>query len=145
MINKRQCHKCKEFKEIPEFSTQNQGNKCKECYRKFKKEYYQRPEVKKKEREHFIKGYFKRTYGITICQYQEMLLKQEGKCAICKTEWTRINPKSKKAEQLSVDHCHKTGKIRGLLCGKCNIGMGYFQDDIERLENCIIYLKLNSQ
>ena len=44
-------------------------------------------------------------------------------------------------KRLAVDHCHKTGKIRGLLCTKCNIGLGYFNDDVILLKNSIRYLE----
>lgn len=83
----------------------------------------------------------KRRFGITLLQYEEMLEKQNFSCAICKQKFN---------ENLAVDHDHsccpgreKTcGKcIRGLLCMKCNMSLGGFEDAIERLENAIDYLK----
>jgi len=59
---------------------------------------------------------FKRRYGITLDDYNEMLKKQSNKCKICK-----ISPDNLK-RKLCIDHCHETGKIRGLLCDKCNNG-----------------------
>lgn len=75
----------------------------------------------------------KRNHGITIEQYNQMFVNQNGLCAICKehpAEGTR----------LSVDHDHKTGKIRGLLCIRCNAGLGHFKDEISLLLNAIKYL-----
>lgn len=74
-------------------------------------------------------------YGITFEHYSEILKKQDNKCAIC------CGTSGKRS--LSVDHDHKTGKIRGLLCDNCNHGIGKFQDNIELLEEVIKYLKRN--
>lgn len=75
----------------------------------------------------------KRSYGINLEQYESLLKKQNGKCAICNR--THIEDK-----KLVVDHCHKTGEIRGLLCSQCNTGLGLFGDNIENLNNAISYL-----
>lgn len=78
----------------------------------------------------------KRVFGISLDNYNEMLKKQNGVCKIC------YNPEvSKKSKVLSVDHCHTTGKIRGLLCSNCNLGLGNLKDSIKFLENAINYLK----
>lgn len=80
-------------------------------------------------------------YGVTKQQYTDMYIKQGGKCAICGT----INPGSRVAKDGSksfcVDHCHTTGVIRGLLCFKCNSGLGNFKDNQERLARAIDYLE----
>lgn len=76
--------------------------------------------------------------GITIDDYNNMFDEQEGKCAICK-----IHQKYLK-NTLNVDHCHTTGKVRGLLCSKCNHGLGHFKDSVFILENAILYIKNNS-
>ena len=76
--------------------------------------------------------------------YEKMLVSQNGVCAICKKEETSIHPFKKHGsiiKRLAVDHCHKTGKIRGLLCERHNKGLGFFQDSIEILEAAILYLK----
>lgn len=75
-------------------------------------------------------------FGITLEQYNDILKKQGGKCAICGTD--RI-PKGKK--MLFVDHCHKTNKVRGILCHNCNMGLGHFMDNVESLKNAIAYLE----
>ncbi len=71
-----------------------------------------------------------------------MLKKQDGKCAICKKVETSVNKKTNKFKDLSVDHCHKTGKIRGLLCSRCNSGLGFFKDDLEIIKNAGLYLEI---
>lgn len=76
----------------------------------------------------------KRLYGITLEEYNILLEAQNSKCAICK-----INASEFKKD-LAVDHCHTTGAVRGLLCTKCNPGLGYFQDSTELLKAAIEYL-----
>lgn len=63
-----------------------------------------------------------RRYGITLEQRAEMLVRQDGKCAICKSVFTKTP---------HVDHCHRTGVVRGLLCSPCNSGLGCFRDSVE--------------
>ncbi len=66
-----------------------------------------------------------------------MLLAQDGCCAICKSS----DPGRKKSQWFCVDHDHKTGEVRGLLCNSCNAGLGFLKDSIETLAQAIIYLK----
>jgi len=73
-------------------------------------------------------------YGITIEQYGEMLEAQGGVCAICREPC----PSGK---NLAVDHCHETGAVRGLLCARCNSGIGQFLDSPDRLRAAIGYLE----
>jgi len=68
-------------------------------------------------------------YGITVDQYDEMVKNQNGQCKICK-----------ESVKLHVDHCHKTGQVRGLLCNGCNRGLGYFNDNIDKLISATTYL-----
>lgn len=68
-----------------------------------------------------------------------MIQRQDNRCAICrKVEVGRHQ--SGKLRELAVDHCHETGKLRGLLCSKCNLGLGMFNDDWLVLDNAIEYL-----
>lgn len=76
----------------------------------------------------------KREYGLTLEQYSQMLVDQNHQCPICELE-----------VKLVVDHNHDTGKVRGLLCGKCNKGLGIFADDTSRLTRAIVYLKEKDQ
>ena len=77
----------------------------------------------------------KKLYGITQADYERMFEKQGGCCAICKAP----DPGGKK-RFLSVDHNHKTGKVRALLCDDCNVGLGRLRDDPELLRAALTYL-----
>lgn len=68
-------------------------------------------------------------YGITLSQYEEMYSKQNGRCLFCD-----------KAEKLFVDHCHKTGAVRGLLCNNCNLMLGHAKDSPALLRIAATYL-----
>jgi hypothetical protein len=76
--------------------------------------------------------------GLTEDQYNELLRKQKGVCAVCKTRkpWNKGG-----SDQLCVDHCHKTGKIRGLLCGRCNKVLGAVKDSPKLLKALADYLR----
>jgi len=73
-------------------------------------------------------------YELTIIEYSELYRTQEGKCAICQVQFSNENPSN-------IDHNHHTGKVRGLLCGNCNKGIGFLRDSIPYLEKAIEYLK----
>lgn len=76
-------------------------------------------------------------FGISVDAYEAMNAAQGGLCGICgKTDAT--------GRRLAVDHCHATGKIRGLLCGVCNTGIGKLGDTVDRLERALAYLKRNA-
>lgn len=80
-----------------------------------------------------------RQYGIGPGDYQRMLDEQGGVCAICKRPPTVDGPQ--RAKRLHVDHCHATGLVRGLLCSRCNFGIGLFDDDPAQIERAALYLK----
>lgn len=82
------------------------------------------------------KGTRLKKYGLTIVQFEEMLEKQNYKCAICGFEYD-----GNKAMFPFIDHCHSTGKNRGLLCSKCNFAIGQFNDDVSLLRSAIKYLE----
>lgn len=88
-----------------------------------------RPEAKRETQ-------YKRRYGITIEQFDAMVKAQGNRCAIC-TE-TFKPPRQKMT--IHVDHCHETMKVRGLLCARCNVGIGLLNDSIERMKLAIEYL-----
>lgn len=85
-------------------------------------------------------SYMKKTYGLTLEEYQTMYNRQDGLCAICGLSETR-KTKYGFIKLLHIDHDHKTGKIRALLCGNCNGGLGLFKDSIQYMENAINYIK----
>jgi len=128
---KKICSKCSVEKDISDFGrrTRNRDGyngvckKCRYCYKYSEK--YKRSALNTK---------LKADYGITLREYDEMLEEQKGVCAICG------NPQPPKFFRLAVDHCHKTGKVRGLLCQSCNGMLGLAKDNIEVMLNAIKYL-----
>lgn len=97
---------------------------------------HRRADAKRTTNASWRKAHLRRNFGITLEQYTEMLVKQGGVCAVC----GGLNPTP--TRRLAVDHDHKTGKIRGLLCGPCNLHLGKFEDSIwlaqigAYLDNC---------
>jgi hypothetical protein len=89
--------------------------------------------IKNKERDYKrIRNYhLKRNYNININELNDMVLKQNNKCKICKNE----------LKKLHIDHNHKTNKVRGILCEKCNLALGLFQENISIILNAAEYLK----
>ena len=156
---KIKCYTCKQEKPLDQFNLNNsvyaqktrhgRHGRCKKCFA----EHFQIPEVKKKmtassirsakrlraenperykqlDRENGLKR-----YGITQADYDRMLAAQGGHCAICPSTIPGGN-----GIYFSVDHCHITGKVRGLLCHFCNVGLGHFNHDISRMQRGIDYL-----
>ena len=81
---------------------------------------------------------YQRRKAFPTASYEDLLKKQHGMCAICGVQ--EKDYIAKHGKKFAIDHNHKTGQIRGLLCCKCNRGLGYFQDSITNLENAIAYL-----
>lgn len=81
-----------------------------------------------------LKIRLKSLYNLTVEQFDARASKQNNVCAIC----SRICPSGR---LLSVDHCHKTGKIRGLLCMRCNKALGLFDDNVLNISKAIEYLR----
>jgi len=79
----------------------------------------------------------KKLFNLEYDVYLNMLKTQKYRCAICNVEESKLNRK------LHVDHCHITGKIRGLLCGNCNRALGYIKDNVKSLSKAIVYLNKN--
>ena len=101
-----------------------------ETYRAGAKKYY------KKNRESILARERKRNYGISEEEYNALLEKQRGRCAICLGDSTR----NTRTWSFHVDHDHATGQVRGLLCSSCNLGLGHFGDDPIRLQAAAKYL-----
>ena len=89
----------------------------------------------------YQRDYYLRTkYGLTLDQYNEILVLQEGVCAICGNPEHSLDRRGF-TKPLFVDHDHDTKKVRGLLCSKCNTALGYFEQDITRIQIAIQYLE----
>ena len=87
-----------------------------------------------KNNEVIFENYIKRTYNIDLNKYNSLLSEQQGVCAICKKECVS-------GRRLAIDHNHDTGEVRGLLCCKCNRGLGNLNDDLELLRQAVLYLE----
>ena len=87
----------------------------------------------------------KRKTGIDLDAYNEMFKKQNGVCDICGGKEQAVNLKTGKKRRFAVDHDHKTGKVRALLCTNCNNGLGRFNDDISLMKQAIKYLEKHSK
>jgi hypothetical protein len=91
--------------------------------------------IKSDTKEKSKNRHLKRAFNISLHDYNELLTKQNHKCYICNSD----KPNGKGS--FHVDHCHDTGKVRGLLCHYCNVGLGNFKDSAELLQKAIQYLK----
>lgn len=80
-------------------------------------------------------------YGLTQDDFKRMSIEQGGACAICRSPEIAIDAKSGNRKNLSIDHCHTTGKVRGLLCWRCNTTIGKVNESIELLEAMQVYLR----
>ena len=76
-------------------------------------------------------------YGMTLEDFHDMLEDQSGKCAICGS----TDKGNSRHSKMSIDHCHVTNKVRGILCNNCNAGLGFLKDNIEILQKAIQYLR----
>jgi len=140
----KRCTNCRIKKDLGEFykSKSNQDNLhpiCKECYKEIYKKRYKLPEVKEKYKKYNRTSILKK-HNLTIKEYEEMLKQQYDKCAICGKPET-IKQRGK-IQALSIDHDHKTGKVRGLLCSRCNVLLGFLHEDIHFILKIINYLHI---
>ena len=129
------CNKCKLSHPLDNYykSSRIKSGKrgdCKFCVAKTRKRWARRNYSPSKEKNKDLK----RRYNISLSEYNELVRKQEGCCEICGVH------ESKLTRSLHVDHNHKTGEIRGLLCLQCNKLLGYANDDVIYLLGCVDYL-----
>ena len=89
------------------------------------------------------KSRLKRVYGLEYGEYERMYTAQGGVCAICHQPETAMQ--NGVLRLLSVDHCHDTGKVRGLLCHHCNAGLGHFRDNADIMQAAMDYLKMSKE
>lgn len=157
----KKCSKCNIEKKLTEFGIQKTGKQgrksyCKECHNaETRASDLANPEKKKarskkyrEENKDKLKAYshgprkdasLKRNYGITLDDYSKMLDQQSNSCKICGIHQEELS------QSLCVDHCHITGKVRGLLCSPCNRALGSLGDDVHGLQRALNYLKESSE
>ena len=144
----KKCRKCGVVKNRDQFTVRKSGERlghlaghCKTCSVKVNTDRWNADP----ERLALIgwRSKIKRRYGLTEAAYNAMLNAQGHACAICRStvSWSK-NYKHKKngSSRFMVDHCHETGKIRGLLCTRCNRALGLVQDNTETLKRAVEYL-----
>ena len=107
-------------------------HECDTCHQKKEIDLFSKRCGKRRERckECDRKNKLQVRYGITAGQYDVMKTRQKGKCLIC----------DKKTDRLVIDHCHKTKKVRGLLCNGCNTSLGLMKENLNILYKAIQYL-----
>jgi hypothetical protein len=133
------CKKCNISKPLFDFhkrpeTKDGRRTDCKECFQKASKKRWENlPKEERQRRNEKLR--LKHMYGLTPEEVQDKLIEQANKCFICNVE-SGYNGKP-----LYVDHCHKTGTVRKLLCQHCNSGLGMFKDNPELLEKAAEYLK----
>jgi hypothetical protein len=118
MINIRKCKYCQEKLKPRIYKSDPRHQTCEVC----------RKDARKRKD-------LQRYYSITLEEYEDLLIDQLGVCAICRKR------NKDNSRLLAVDHCHETGKVRQLLCSKCNMGLGMFNDDPNLLLEAMKYLE----
>jgi len=139
------CGISKPFDSFPKGKTRKDGSyalrsTCKECTVQLNLDVYHNKGGKEKQKQRSFKNNLKK-YGITPEDYKTLLEQQQGRCKICSSSEVS---RSRSSYNLFVDHDHKTGKVRGLLCHHCNMGLGHFKDDTKSLKKAIEYLNESS-
>lgn len=136
-ITKR-CKYCGEDKSLSEFSfnfnRKSRKRECKSCKNIYNKQYHKRNSKKLiyKATTHNLR----RKYGMTREMRDAVLSAQDHRCAICKINLDGSKPKLRGC----IDHCHVTGKVRGILCGTCNSAIGLLNDSEQNLLSAVSYL-----
>lgn len=150
IVTEKVCTKCKDTKPVGSFGNHNRTKDglrkwCRSCEYESSKSRISGYSVEK--RKAYKRAYYLKhpetwqrlrliRYGITIEEYTEMKSAQKNRCAICGKESDKV---------LVVDHAHNNGKVRGLLCHKCNKGLGFLDDSEEVLESAITYLRIHNE
>lgn len=133
-MKKKRCGKCQQILNSDQFhkyrrSPSGLQSYCKSCLRQAVVEHRQRNPDYDRNKD------LKRQYGITLADYRKLQTQQNYQCKLYGRHQQDC------ASSLHVDHCHKTGRIRGLLCYNCNDGLGRFRDSPERLRRAARYLE----
>ncbi len=153
-MKSKKCSKCGKRRLLKFYNKKSSskdglGYTCKDCNKEYQSKYRGLHGAKSREyarlrRIRLPDEYFKYSirdlYGMEPEDYQELLSDQKGLCAICGNKESARSRRDGKVKRLAVDHNHKTGNNRGLLCGKCNMALGSFGDNVDLLKSAIKYL-----
>lgn len=141
------CKNCGEEKSLDDFYMRSDGgvkkprSECKKCTAvRVSNRYHSSEDVRTVHRNNSRKNAFKK-YGLDETDFDRMFDEQGGKCKICGTEILKVGSSSEIVKIACIDHCHETGKVRGLLCRPCNTGLGNFKDNTSYLLGAIKYLE----
>lgn len=133
----KSCTVCHRTLPVQDFKKSRQPPICKPCANAANQRWRKRnPELyaAASKRSRLVK------YDLSVVEYDAMLLAQDHKCLICLQPETKTHPNGTLCE-LAVDHDHATGKVRGLLCNRCNRGVGNFRDDPSTCERAADYIR----
>ena len=134
------CKKCNVVKPEDSFnkkkdSADGHRGECRDCQRTYAKVRYNKsPDAHKERTKANQRVYTAKKFGLTLNELDLMYAQQGSKCAICGTT------EQEHGKYLAIDHCHRTGKVRGLLCMSCNTGLGNFKDRADLLVLAVQYL-----
>ena len=136
------CRGCKESKPLADYpiSAGEHGLRCKKCTADIISDAQKRA------------YHLRSLYGLKMSEWKDLFKKQLGTCAICRKQLPSLDKMLEVADKSAawkdrdwnVDHCHVSGKVRGILCRKCNAGLGAFDDDPELLESAADYMEVHN-
>lgn len=123
-VLRKRCGDCKKLLPVSSFAKNKDSKdglswRCKPCHVAYVRRH------REKNPDYYRKVQLRYKFGITPEEYDALLARQDGACAICGQEETALG-RHGEVKLLSVDHNHETGEVRGLLCQRCNIGLGHF-------------------
>lgn len=126
------CSHCEKEKSLKDFKKNKDGklgrySLCKDCQSNRDKTRYTNGDS------YAVR--LKKLYGLSSDEYEQLYLEAEGKCQSCGVKEVELS------RRLAVDHCHNSGIVRGLLCGKCNTALGQLDDNLEKIASLYSYLK----
>lgn len=135
---KAKCEECAKERIVPFSKYSSNCWRCNLNFRKGIKHPRYLSRVKTGGSDRAFDLYLRRRYNITLAKFKQLILKQNFKCAICSVDQSELDTR------LSVDHCHVTGAVRGLLCKQCNSGLGSFKDSVLVIKKAIDYLEVSN-
>lgn len=134
----KKCKICEQLKSLEDFYSHDSAlmgvrPECKKCSLIKMKSWYRQNTYNVRSSK------LRSKFGISRAEYEEMAKNQNYRCLICSKHQSELK------RGLAVDHCHISGQIRGLLCNRCNRGIGMLNDDTNTIENALAYIKLHDK